>query len=79
MQRRLSEHIAQLEEKIDVLKQQLCDDGVPPYQTAKYELDLTNAQQALGLLRRAYELIQKIPPRVEADCGPDLDSRTCGG
>lgn len=60
MQRPLSEHIARLEEKIVVLKRQLRTDGLSPYERGEHELDLSNAEQALGLFRRAYELEQKI-------------------
>ena len=54
MQRPSSEDIARLEEKIIILKRQLRADGLPSYRRAELELALANAEQALGLFRRAY-------------------------
>jgi hypothetical protein len=61
MQRTLQEHIARLEGKIVALKRQLREENLPAYQRSEQELDLVNAEQALNLFRRAYELEQKIP------------------
>lgn len=60
MQRPLQDHIAGLEEKIVALKRQLRADGLPSYQRSERELDLANAEEALGLFRKAYELEQKL-------------------
>ena len=65
MQKPLSEHIARLEEKIVVLKRQLRSDALPSYQRVEGELDLENAEQALRLFRKAYELEQKISDGAE--------------
>lgn len=62
MQRTLREHIAHLEEKIVILKRQLRDENLEAFQRNERELDLANAEEALGLFRRAYELEQKIQP-----------------
>ena len=59
MQRPLQEHIARLEEKIIVLKRELRDSDLLEYQRSERELALKNAEEALRLLRRAYELEQK--------------------
>ena len=59
MQRPLNEHIARLEEKIVVLKRQLRADDVSAYQKSEWELALTNAEEALRLFLKAYELEQK--------------------
>jgi hypothetical protein len=60
MQRPLQEHITRLEEKIVVLKRELRDDGLSSYQRSERDLDLTNAEQALTLFRKAYELEKRI-------------------
>ncbi|HEX4286116.1 MAG TPA: hypothetical protein VHZ28_13560 [Terracidiphilus sp.] len=60
MQRSLQEHIARLEEKVIVLRRKLRENDLLPYQRTEQELDLTNAEQALVLFRKAYELEQKI-------------------
>ncbi|HEX4284809.1 MAG TPA: hypothetical protein VHZ28_06925 [Terracidiphilus sp.] len=60
MQRSLQEHIARLEEKIIILKRKLRDDDLLPYQRTEQELDLANAEQAIVLFRKAYELEQRI-------------------
>ena len=60
MQRPLHDHIAQLEERIIGLKRLLRADGLPSYQRNERELDLANAEEALQLFRKAYDLEQKI-------------------
>ena len=70
MQRPLSEHIARLEERIVALKRQLRADGLPSYQRDERELDLENAEEALGLFRKAYELEQRISNRLVENVGP---------
>jgi hypothetical protein len=56
MQRSLQEHIARLEEKIIVLKKELRDPDLADYQRSERELALKNAEEALRLFRKAYEL-----------------------
>jgi hypothetical protein len=60
MQRSLSEHIRRLEEKVVLLKRQLRVEDLPAYQTTERELELANAQEALRLFRKAYEIEQKL-------------------
>ena len=60
MQRSLQDHIARLEEKIVTLKRLLRADGLPSYQRDERELDLANAEEALVLFRKAYDLEQKL-------------------
>ena len=60
MQRPLSEHIAQLEQRIVILKRDMRSDSLPSYQRDERELDLSNAEQALALFLKAYEFEQKI-------------------
>jgi hypothetical protein len=60
MQKPLQEHISQLETKIVVLKRRLRDPDLPAYQISELELDLANAEQAVVLFRKAFELEQKI-------------------
>lgn len=60
MQRPLMEHIAQLERKTAILKKEIRDADLPAYQQSERELDLSNAEEALALFRKAYELEQKI-------------------
>ena len=59
MQRPLQEHIARLEEKIVVLKRELRDPGLLEYQRSERELALKNAEEAVRLFRKAYELEQR--------------------
>jgi hypothetical protein len=59
MQRPLQEHIARLEEKIVVLKRELRNLDLADFQRSERELSLRNAEEALRLFRRAYELEQK--------------------
>lgn len=61
MQRTLSEHILQLEKKIVVLKKELRDVKLLAYQRSETELTLTNAEEALRLFRKAFELEQRVP------------------
>ena len=61
MQRTLSEHLAHLEAKIFALRRQLRFPNLHPFQIAEQQLELENAEEALRLFRRAYELEQKIP------------------
>ena len=60
MQRPLSEHIAHLEEKIVALRRELRNDELPPYQRSEQEIALLNAEEALRLFRKAYDLEQRI-------------------
>ena len=60
MQRPLQEHIAHLEKKIIVLKQEIRSGQLPAYQRAQLELDLANAEEALKLFYKAFALEQKI-------------------
>lgn len=60
MQRPLSEHIGLLAEKIVVLERELRSEGLPDYQRAERELQLQNAEEALRLFHKAYELEQQI-------------------
>lgn len=64
VQRTLQEHIGRLEEKIVILKRQLRGDDVSEYQRNESQLDLANAEEALKLFRRAYQLEQKIAINV---------------
>ena len=59
MQRPLQEHLARLEERIVLLRKELRDPNLLEYQRSERELALKNAEEALGLFRRAYELEQK--------------------
>lgn len=59
MQRTLREHITRLEEKIVVLKRELRDPDLPGYQRSERELTLANAEEALRLFRKAYDLEQR--------------------
>jgi len=59
MQRPLQEHIARLEEKIIVLKRELRDSDLLEYQRSERELALKNAEEALRLFHKAYELEQR--------------------
>jgi len=60
MERPLSEHIALLERKIISLRAELRGTDLPSYMRDEKELELANAQEALKMFRRAYELEQKI-------------------
>lgn len=60
MQRPLREHISRLEEKIIVLKKELRDADLPDYQRSEREIALANAEEALRLFRKAYDLEQRI-------------------
>jgi hypothetical protein len=57
----LSEHMKLLEAKILALKRQLRGPDLQPFQKTEQELELANAEEALRLFRKAYELEQKIP------------------
>jgi len=56
VQRPLSEHIARLEEKIVILKRELRNPDLADYEKNEREISLLNAEEALKLFRRAYEL-----------------------
>jgi hypothetical protein len=58
MEQTLREHIGRLEAKIVNLKKQLRDADVAVFQRTELELDLANAEQALQLFHKAYELEQ---------------------
>jgi len=60
MQRRLNEQIVELETKIIALKRELRDAALPAFQRSERELDLTNAQETLTLLRRALDREHKM-------------------
>lgn len=60
MQRPLQEHIAHLEKKIVILKQEIRNNHLPPYQRTQLELDLANAEDALKQFRKAVALEQNI-------------------
>jgi hypothetical protein len=60
VQKPLSDHITRLEEKIVVLKRELRNADLPEYQRNELEIDLSNAEEALKLFRKAYELEQKL-------------------
>jgi hypothetical protein len=60
VQKPLSEHIGRLEEKIVILKRELRNTDLPVYQRSERELDLTNAEEALRLFRKAYDLEQRL-------------------
>jgi hypothetical protein len=60
MQKALSEHIARLEERIVILKRELRSPDLIDYQRSEREISLSNAEEALKLFRRAYELEQKL-------------------
>jgi hypothetical protein len=61
MQRTLRQHIAELEQTIVNLKAELRKADLVPYQRAERELALLNAQEALSLFRRAYEVEKRVP------------------
>jgi len=60
MQRPLSEHIVRLEEKIIILKKALRNTDLPYYERSEREIALQNAEEALRLFRKAYDLEQRI-------------------
>lgn len=60
MQSTLREHITRLEEKIVGLKRELREPGLSEYQRSEREIDLSNAEEALRLFRRAYDLERKV-------------------
>ena len=62
MQRPLKEHVANLEEKIIVLKRELRDDSLAGFQRSEREIALSNAEEALRLFRKAYDLERRLPP-----------------
>ena len=59
MQRTLHEHIAHLEEKIVILKRELRRPDLADFQRSEREIALSNAEEALKLFRRAYDLEQR--------------------
>jgi len=60
MQKPLSEHIARLEEKIVILKRELRNPDLADYARSEREVSLLNAEEALKLFRRAYDLEQRL-------------------
>ncbi len=60
MQHTLREHITGLEEKIVALKREMRDPHLSEYQRSEREIALSNAEEALRLFRRAYELEQQV-------------------
>ena len=60
MQKPLSEHIARLEEKIVILRRELRDPELADFQRTEREISLSNAEEALKLFRKAFEIEQKI-------------------
>ena len=61
MQRPLSEHIARLEQKVVLLKKELRSADLPDFERSEREIALQNAEEALRLFRKAYDLEQRIP------------------
>ena len=61
MQKPLSEHIARLEEKIVILRRELRNPDLADYERTDREISLQNAEEALRLFRRAYDLEQRLP------------------
>jgi hypothetical protein len=61
MQRTLSQHIADLEQKVVYLKRVLRGEDLSVYQRAERELALLNAEESLNLFRRAYEVELRVP------------------
>ena len=59
MQRPLQEHIARLEQKIISLKRELRDPDLADYERSEQEISLQNAEEALKLFLKAYELEQR--------------------
>jgi hypothetical protein len=60
VQKPLGEHVARLEERIVILRRKMRDSSVPSYQRNELELELANAEEAVRLFRRAYELEQGL-------------------
>ena len=60
MQKPLSEHTSRLEQKIVILKRELRNPDLADYERNEREISLLNAEEALKLFRRAYELEQKL-------------------
>jgi hypothetical protein len=58
MELTLSQHVERLEARIVILKQELRGD-LSAYQRTELELALTNAEEALKLFLRAFELERK--------------------
>ena len=61
MQRTLSTHISDLEQRIKALKRELRGNDLTEYQRAERELALLNAEESLNLFRWAYEVEQRLP------------------
>ena len=59
VRRPLTEHIARLEQKIVVLKRELRNPSLADYERSEREISLLNAEEALKLFRKAFELEQK--------------------
>jgi hypothetical protein len=60
VQKPLSEHIAKLEEKIVILKRELRSPNLADYEKNEREISLMNAEEALKLFRKAYDLEQRL-------------------
>jgi len=60
MQRTLQDHIARLEEQIVIMRRELRDDSLAPYEKSEREIALANAEEALRLFHRAYDLEQRV-------------------
>jgi hypothetical protein len=64
MQRTLSEHIAYLEQKIDMLKKQLEEPEKTASQQNEIEIDLGIAERALAHFQRAFDFEQRLKQRL---------------
>lgn len=60
MQRTLSEHIIELEQKIEVFKRRLDEDGRTGGERLQSKIDLGIAERSLVYYRKAFELEQRI-------------------
>jgi len=60
VQRTLNEHIARLEEKIVILKRELRNPDLTDYERSERDISLSNAEEALKLFRKAYDLEQRM-------------------
>lgn len=60
MEQTLNQHLARLEQTIVALKRELRGE-LSTYERAERELALLNAEEALNLFHRAYEIEQRVP------------------